>query len=99
MDKKIEERVKGLAMELQKTLEQNICKDPNSVHNQMTRAGKIRDEIESLGFLVTWELILNPIDPENPRITVTVWKPKKNLSPELQKIYDDWFAKRNGIKN
>lgn len=96
----VTERIKQQALQLQKLLQENILKDPELAKSGLEEAAKIRDEIQSMGFLVTWESGLQFDDSGNPKceVVVKVWKPKENLSPEDQKIYDEWFAKINKIK-
>jgi pantoate kinase len=97
-DKKSEERVRELALELQKVLRENLLKDPEEAQSFMEQAREIRREIGMMGYLVEWRAKL---DPESLRLSVvvSVFKPKENLSPELQKIYDEWFTRTTGIRN
>lgn len=65
----------------------------------IARVIEIRKEINSYGFLIDWTSSMNLEDPAAPLdVEVTLYKPKPNMSPELQALYDAWFKKVNGMK-
>lgn len=97
-DQSLEENVIKLAKELKQLLQENLLKNPDVAGPAIIRARELRSTIQSFGFLVTTEYILNPSNLETLEINVTLWKPKENMSLEEQKIYDEWFAKVNGLK-
>lgn len=90
-----DERLIWLANELQKVL--NDCVNDFSVSTdaQMERAFRLKREIIMMGAI--WECQYLVEDGQIDAI-VTIYKVKENLSPENQKIYDEWFSKVNGIK-
>lgn len=81
-----------LAQELQVILEENLLKDPSLTDAAMERASEIRDEIESMGFMVLWQAGADAHDPSRVFVTVELFEPKKDLSPEDQKIYNKFIA-------
>lgn len=91
MDNEPKGKAKKLARELQKLLEENLPKDPGLTNEAMARARAIREEIQQMGIRVTWEAVVNP-ETLAIKVDVTLWQPRKNLSPEEQKAYDAWFA-------
>lgn len=93
-----EETAGKLAKELKKLLQENLLKNPVVTGPAMKQARKLRSTIQSFGFLVTTEYILDPDDLTTLEVNITLWKPKENMSPEEQKTYDVWFAKMNGLK-
>ncbi|KKU92106.1 MAG: hypothetical protein A2214_01935 [Candidatus Harrisonbacteria bacterium RIFOXYA1_FULL_48_8] len=95
----IRERVRGLANKLMELLENNVLEEPQAAAAAMEQARAIRREIESLGFLVSWRVQLRPLTDKKPYVEVTIWEPRKNLTPEQQRVYDEWFFRVNGIKN
>lgn len=97
MKKEVKERMRRLAVELQKLLEENLPKDPSLTGEAMARVREIREEIQSMGLLATWKASLDPENPERVKVDVTLWTPKENMSPEDQKIYDEWFTRVNKI--
>src|SRR3972149_496719 len=98
LDEKLIERVQRMTNEYQRLLEINFPKAPEDARDGMALAKIIRDELESMGFLVTWEATITCDDPPTVDVNVTVWRVKDNLTPEEQNIYDEWYAKRNGLK-
>lgn len=98
MKEEIKKRMRRLAVELKNLLEENLPKDPNLTDEATARARQIREEIQSMGLLATWKANLDPENPEKVKVDVTLWMPKENMTPEDQKIYDEWFARVNKIK-
>jgi len=99
--KEIQERVQQLALEMHVLLEKNVLLDPQLAEKGMERAAQIRQEIESYGFLVTWELGMTIEDDQTPvaKVNVTIWQVKENLSLEERALYDQWFTRSSGIRN
>ena len=96
MSPEIANRIKSLSAEMGKLIEENFAKTPDdTVH---ARLAEIRDEIHSLGCEVSWKAVIDPRNPGKLAAEVEIWVPKKDLSPEYQKIYDEWFARVNKIK-
>jgi len=91
------EKAKELAKELKRLLEENLPKHPSLTHEAMTRVRAIQEEIQQMGIKVTWESTINT-KTLTVKVDVTLWKPKKDMSPKSQKIYDEWFMKVNKIK-
>lgn len=91
-------RTQALVNEMQRLLEQNLTRDPSpETSAAMARVREIRTELLRMGFLVTWTCNCDIRYFQTPSVEVTLWKPKPDLSPEDQKIYDEWFARMNGI--
>ena len=99
MDEKQFRKIQEMSYELQRLLEENLPKSHEEAHDGIALACSIRNELEAMGFYVTWIARTTYGDPPITTVEVTLWRPKPNLSPELQKIYDDWFTKRNGLEN
>ncbi len=95
MDLDTEARIIELAYEIEKLISENFAKERNETVQR--RVKEIKEEIRSYGFEITWEATLNSKDLSKLDVNVQIWKPKKNLSPEDQKIYDDWFKNVNKI--
>ncbi|OGY62323.1 MAG: hypothetical protein A2745_03330 [Candidatus Harrisonbacteria bacterium RIFCSPHIGHO2_01_FULL_44_13] len=91
----IELHLVSLAEELQKILRENLIRDPSQTDAAMARARAIREEIESYGWTISWDVKIDLQNPEDIKVRIVLWKPKPNLSPEDQKLYDDWFTGRN----
>jgi isochorismate hydrolase len=94
-DLDLEAHLVALADEMRKLIAENFAKPPNEkVHKRLR---EIREEIHRHGWAVIWSAGINP---ETLALTaeVQLWKPKKDLSPEDQKIYDEWFSRMNNIK-
>ena len=98
-DSEAENRASELAVELQRILDENLFKDPKTTDKEMERAREIREEIESLGFLVMWSASVTPENLKEPEESVTLYKVKDNLSPELQKMYNDWLIQATLRRN
>ena len=62
-------------------------------------AWQVKHEIETMGFPVDCKCENDPANPDKPKVTVTVSRPKDKLTPEEQKEYDDWYSDVIGIKN
>lgn len=91
-------RAQTLANEMQRLLEENLARDPSTETSAaMARVREIRTELMRMGFLVTWTCNCDLRYFQTPSVEVTLWEPKPDLSPEDQKIYDEWFRKMNGI--
>lgn len=99
IDPEIAEHIKKLADELQQLIQQYVLQDPELVEDKMLRSSEIIKEIQSLGFVVNWEVNINPSELELADVTIRILKPKDNLSPEDQEKYDEWFLSVAGIKN
>ena len=95
MKPEIELHLVSLAEELQKILRENLIRDPSQTDAAMARPRAIREEIESYGWTISWDVKIDLQNPEDIKVRIVLWKPKPNLSPEDQKLYDDWFTGRN----
>ena len=89
-DETIAERIRELALEMRDNLETNMLRDHRETDEAAERFLEIKREIESYGFFVTWSVSLAQ-DLESVSAVVNVYKPKENLSPEDQAIYDNWL--------
>ena len=96
MNEEMTERAKRLAKELKRLLEKNLSIDPSLVDKTATRIRAIMGEIHQMGMIATWEVEMNT-ETLAIEADVTLWGPKKDMSPEEQKIYDEWFKKVNGM--
>ena len=94
----IEKRIANLASELEKLLKEFFFADPDLADGPMKRAKAIREEIESMGWMVNWNASFHLEDPSKSNVELTVSKPKSELDSETAKKYDDWFLKRARIK-
>ena len=94
----INDRIKKLTIEMAELIGKTCTKpaEENEVANKRIQA--IWKEFYSYGFYVSYTIDLNLLNPDKPRVEVTVRPPNDNLSPEDQKIYDKWFRQINGIK-
>lgn len=97
MEPEIELHLVSLAHELKDILEQNLPRDPATTDAAMACARAIRDEIKSYGYLVTWQVALDPNNLREIKVEVMLWKPKPDLSPEDQKIYDAWLTGEGNV--
>ena len=95
MDIDTEARIVELADETKKLISENFAKPPNEIVQKRLR--EIREEIHGYGFVITWEVKMNIKNLTQIDAEVHIWTPKKDLSPEYQKIYDDWFQSINNI--
>ncbi len=98
-NKEVQEHVRTLANTLVALLKDNLLKEPKLAAVAMAQVQVILREIESFGFLVTWRAQFNPLKDKKPRVDVTIWEPKPNMTPEQQRLYDEWFFRVSGIKN
>jgi len=94
----VSDRIKELAIEMAELIGKTFTKpvEENALAHRRLKA--IRKEIHASGFYVSYTININPLDLRNPKVEVTIGVPKKNLSPEDQKLYDAWFRKVNGIE-
>lgn len=97
-----EKKAMELAEEMQKILEHWLGKDGPECDAAMRRAASIKKEINAFGFFVDWTAGTKPDSDSNPdtslfKVEVIVSKPKPNMTPEEQLIYDIWFKKMNGL--
>lgn len=93
----LRQTIKILAEGLRQILEENLGKDPKLVEKEMRRAQSFRKTIESYGFPVIVTSIMDPKNPKKIKVSVEVFEPKANMTPEERKIYNDWFAKTTGL--
>lgn len=91
-----DERLIQLANELQKVLNDRVTGFSVSTDAQIERSFRLKREITMMGAVAECQYILNVLNGQIDTI-ITIYKVKENLSPEDQKIYDDWFTKVNGI--
>lgn len=98
MSEELRKKAGQLAVELKNLLQENLLKSADLARSAMEKASKIRDEIQQMGFMVRWEANFDPADPTKIEVDVTLWMPKKDMPPEYQKKYDDWFAETNNIQ-
>lgn len=93
----LRQTIKILAQGIKQMLEENLVKDPKLVEKEMERARSFRKLIESYGFPVIITSIVDPKDPTKVKVSVEVFEPKANMTPEEQKIYDNWFTQATGL--
>lgn len=79
------ETIKGL-------LQEALSQDPQSAAQKIDTARSLKRELEKMGFLVQWKATLNP-QTLVCAVTVKVFKPKKNMTPEEGRLYDEWLLK------
>jgi hypothetical protein len=96
-------KISRLVAKLQKILKANMHKDRQAAMPAIEEAKRLRDEIQSYGFPVSFLIKFEVSNFDVPRIRimdvdVKVYKVKSDLSPRAQKIYDDWFAKVSGLQ-
>lgn len=97
MDNEIELRVIALAEEMKKLMEENFLKPSKENDLVHIRLKELADEIVSYGFYFEREMSIDVLNPEKLVVEIVLYKPKKNMSPEDKKRYDDWFRKMNGL--
>jgi hypothetical protein len=83
--------------EIKKLLGENLLKDPEEARAGLEKARKLRQELLSYGYPIKWEAVFDP-KTLSLEITVTAYKVRDDLTPELQAIYDKWLAEQNGFK-
>ncbi|MBU6141680.1 hypothetical protein KGO95_00990 [Patescibacteria group bacterium] len=102
-DDEAKELVLKLAAEMRDILKENFLKNPALTDAAAERVAEIRDEIESMGFMIQWQAGADLYDPSRVFVTIELFEPKKNLSPEDQKIYNKFIAdaviRKNRKKN
>ena len=91
----IEAHLTALANEMHKLIGENFANEPDEAVHQ--RLQEIKDEIHSHGWEVRWSIGFDPHNFKGLDVVVELLQPKSDLSPEDQKIYDDWFRKNNDI--
>lgn len=95
-DKKIEAKLIALADELKHLIADNFLLPPkDSVHK---RKDEIMAEVHQYGWEITWIIGLNLANLAKLEVEVLLLKPKDNMTPEEQKIYDEWFNRVNKPK-
>jgi len=92
-----DERLLQLAKELHAILNDCVAGCSVATEEQVKEVRELKREIAMMGVLVEWKYVLIPESGQVDTI-VTLYKVKENLSPEYQKIYDDWFMEINGLK-
>ena len=94
MNEELKMKAVRLGEELRMILEENLLKDPRLTDAPIKRVIEIRNEIQQMGFLVVWKAKLDSATL-GVSVDATLYEPKRNLSPDEQKIYDEWFARVN----
>ena len=92
-----EEHINVLAEELEDILQKYILEDPFIARPFMSRAAEIRKRLSLYGILVQWKSTLDPLTLSHT-ITLDLFKVRKDLTPELQEIYDKWYLQINGFE-
>lgn len=92
-----DERLLQLANELQKVLSDYMSGYSIATDEQIKKVLELKREITTMGVLAQCQYNMNAESGEVETV-VTLYKVKENLSPEDQKIYDDWFVKVNELK-
>lgn len=93
----IDERLRQLALEAKKLMEENFTKDPSETDGVIARLLEIRQEIRSYGFEMDWQVSFSASNPDKLEAVITILRPKANMTPEEQKIYDEWFRRVNDL--
>ncbi|MDO8466897.1 MAG: hypothetical protein Q7S83_02025 [bacterium] len=96
-----EEKALKLSEEMHGLLEKWLGKDGPECNAAIQRVGAIKKEINSFGFWVDWlaSMKLQPNPDDNKfEVTVTVSRPRPDLTPQEKEIYDIWFKQMNGMK-
>lgn len=93
----LRQTIKILAQGIKQILQESLTKDPKLMEKEIERAQSFRKLIESYGFPVIITAVMDPQDPTKVKVSVEVFQPKPNMTPEEQKIYDDWFTKTTGL--
>ena len=96
-DESFNERLAQLAKELHAILSDCVSSDSLATKEQAEEVLRLKREITALGVLIEYGYEIS-IESGQIETIVTIYKVKENLTPEDQKIYDDWFMKINGIK-
>ena len=94
MDETMRQKTMILALEFKEILEKGFVKKQKATDSDLARLKAIRDEIQSMGLVITWVYRFD-YETLNVEVEVQCWEPKINLSPEDQKKYDEWFAQVN----
>jgi len=92
-----EGEIMTLAKRIQWLLEKYLLETPAIANVYMEEVAKIRTTITGYGYLVQWSAAL---DTQLGRVKVEVqlFKPKPNMTPEEQQLYDTWFLEANKMK-
>lgn len=94
MHEDVGQRIMKLGERIQYLLETYWLEASEIASPFMQEVAEIRKEIASYGYLVQWNGSLSPETGEFA-VVVEIFKPRQNLSPDLQKLYDEWFLKAN----
>lgn len=85
------------AEKIRDLLEKALPQSQEIAAPKIDEARRIRDELESMGFVVSWKATLNP-QTLVCEVEVKLTRPKENMSPEEAKLYDAWLMKRWKVK-
>lgn len=91
------EQIIEMARELKELLENHLLENPEKAAPFIDRARQIRQDIESWGLMIGWKTFLNPETLELS-IEIDILEPKDNMTPDEQKLYDEWFLKKAGVR-
>jgi hypothetical protein len=80
-----------------KMLLETICLNPKIAKPHMLRVAEIKKEIQRAGFPIEWKILIDPLNPTKPQAEITIFLPKKNMTPTEQKSYDAWFSMANNL--
>ncbi len=83
--------------ELETLLTANLLLPPEIAAPGIAQAKEIARELQGHGLMICWKATLDSSDPDNCSVRIEVFQPKANLSPEDQRIYDEWFCRVNGL--
>lgn len=90
-------RITALAERLKALLEEYLAEDAAAAAPHMEEARRVKEEIEKMGFVVTWNATQN-FDTGKCVVEIKLWEPKKEMTPENALAFDEWFLKRWNIK-
>ncbi len=87
------------ANELKQLLQENVLKDPDDIPDEVAaRILEIQRNIVRAGWAVEKEYGVTIVNGEPVlEVTITLLKPKANMSPEARAIYNQWRAERLGL--
>lgn len=88
-----------LAKEFADLLSENLLRDYTTTNEVMERIRKIREEIESYGWGISWNMPKQELTSSSVRITATLWRPRADLGPTEKKIYEEWLARNRAARD
>lgn len=91
-----ERQAAKLGLEIKQLLENWPTDAGPEADKAIIKLMELKREINSYGFLIECVTSVNPKDLK-VTATIIINKPRANMPPAAQAIYDEWFKKMNGL--